>query len=44
MSIAGDIPGFWWFTAIRADIGIGIQSDVPGVKGVNGFIALLRVF
>jgi hypothetical protein len=44
ISIAGDIPGFWWFTAIRADIGIGIQSDVPGVKGVNGFIALLRVF
>jgi hypothetical protein len=44
MNVAGDIPGFWWFTAIRMDIGIGLQSDVPGVKGVNGFIALLRIF
>ncbi|MDR2697625.1 MAG: hypothetical protein LBB40_04030 [Holophagales bacterium] len=44
MGVAGDIPGFWWFTAIRMDVGIGLQSDVPGVKGVNGFIALLRVF
>jgi hypothetical protein len=44
MGLSGDIPGFWWFTAIRADIGIGLHADVPGVKGINGFIALLRVF
>ena len=44
LGIAGDIPGFWWFTTIRADIGIGLQSDIPGLKSVNGFIALLRVF
>jgi len=44
MGVAGDVPGFWWFTAIRLDIGVGLQSDVPGVKGINGFIALLRVF
>jgi hypothetical protein len=44
MSIAGDIPGFWWFTTVRADIGIGLLSDIPGVRGVNGYIALLRVF
>ncbi|MCL1892975.1 MAG: hypothetical protein FWG02_01895 [Holophagaceae bacterium] len=44
LGLAGDIPGFWWFTTVRADIGIGIQSDVPGVRGVNGYIALLRVF
>jgi len=44
MSVAGDVPGFWWFTAVRLDIGVGLQSDVPGIKGINGFIALLRVF
>jgi len=44
LGIAGDIPGFGWFTTIRADIGIGLQSDIPGLKSVNGFIALLRVF
>ncbi|MCL1908539.1 MAG: hypothetical protein FWG12_04120 [Holophagaceae bacterium] len=42
--LAGDIPGFGWFTAIRADIGIGLQSDIPGVRGVTGYIVLLRVF
>jgi hypothetical protein len=44
LGLAGDIPGFGWFTTIRADIGIGLQSDIPGVKVINGFIALLRVF
>lgn len=44
LGLAGDIPGFWWFTTIRADIGIGLQSDIPKTKTVNGFIALLRVF
>jgi hypothetical protein len=44
LGFSGDLPGFWWFTAIRADIGVGIQSDIPGVMGVNGYIALLRVF
>ncbi len=44
LGIAGDIPGFWWFTAVRLDIGVGLQSNIPGVKTVNGFIALLRVF
>lgn len=44
LGIAGDLPGFWWFTALRVDLGIGLQSDIPGVRTVNGFIALLRVF
>ncbi len=44
LGIAGDLPGFWWFTALRVDLGIGLQSDIAGVKTVNGFIALLRVF
>ena len=44
LGIAGDLPGFWWFTALRVNLGIGLQSDIPGVKTVNGFIALLRVF
>ncbi len=44
LGVAGDLPGFWWFTALRLDIGIGLKSDIAGVKTVNGFIALLRVF
>ncbi|MBL0210928.1 MAG: hypothetical protein IPQ13_08480 [Holophagaceae bacterium] len=44
LGIAGDLPGFWWFTALRLNLGIGLKSDIEGVKTVNGFIALLRVF
>ncbi len=44
LGIAGDLPGFGWFTAVRLNLGIGLQSDIAGVKTVNGFIALLRVF
>jgi hypothetical protein len=44
LGFSGDLPGFWWFTAVRADMGVGLHSDIPGVTGVNGYIALLRVF
>jgi len=26
------------------DLGIGLQSDIPGVKTVSGYIAALRLF
>lgn len=42
--LSGDLPGFGWFTAARVDLGVGLQSDVPGVKTVNGLLTLLRVF
>ena len=42
--VAGDLPGFGWFTAIRVDLGFGLQSDIPGTRTVNGYIAALRVF
>ena len=44
LGLAGDLPGFWWFTAVRVDLGLGLQSDIAGVKSVNGYVALLRVF
>ena len=44
LGITGDLPGFWWFTSIRVDLGIGLQSDIAGVKAVNGYVALLRIF
>ena len=44
LGISGDLPGFWWFTAVRVDLGIGLQSDIAGVKAANGYVALLRVF
>lgn len=44
LGIKGTLPGFWIFTAVQVDLGVGLQSDVPGVKGVNGYVALLRVF
>lgn len=42
--VAGDLPGIGWFTAIRVDLGVGLQSDIPGVRTVNGYVAALRVF
>ena len=44
LGLKGTLPGFWIFTAVQLDLGVGLQSDVPGVKGVNGYVALLRVF
>ncbi|MBK8726893.1 MAG: hypothetical protein IPL96_12835 [Holophagaceae bacterium] len=44
LGIAGDLPGFGWFTTVRIDLGVGLQSDIPGVRTVNGLIAFLRVF
>jgi hypothetical protein len=44
LGVAGDLPGFWWFTLLRVDMGVGLLSDMPGVRSVNGFIAFLRVF
>ena len=44
LGVAGDLPGFWWFTTVRVDLGVGLQSDIPGLKTVNGWVAFLRVF
>jgi hypothetical protein len=44
LGITGDLPGFWVFTAVRVDLGVGLQSDIAGVKAVNGYVALLRAF
>jgi hypothetical protein len=44
LGLAGDLPGFGWFTTVRLDLGAGLLSDMPGVRAVNGFVALLRVF
>lgn len=44
LGAAGDVPGFWVFTTVRLDLGVGLQSDIPGLRAINGFVALLRVF
>ena len=44
LGITGDLPGFGWFTAVRVDLGLGLQSDIAGLKAVTGLVALLRVF
>lgn len=44
LGIAGDLPGFGWFTTVRVDLGVGLASTLPGVRSVNGYVALLRIF
>ena len=44
LGTAGDLPGFWWFTTVRVDLGVGLLSTLPGVRSFNGFVALMRVF
>jgi len=44
LGAAGDLPGFGWFTTVRVDLGVGLLSDLPGVRSVNGYVALLRMF
>jgi hypothetical protein len=44
LGITGDLPGFGWFTTVRVDLGVGLQSDIPGLRTVNGLLAFLRVF
>lgn len=41
--VAGDLPGFWWFTAVNVTLGIGLQSDIPGVRTVNGMVTFIRL-
>jgi hypothetical protein len=43
LSIAGDVPGFWWFTTVRVQLGIGLQSDIPGLTAVTGMVSLVRI-
>lgn len=44
LGAAGDLPGFWMFTTVRLDLGMGLLSNMPGVRTVNGFVGLSRVF
>ena len=44
LGAAGDLPGFWLFTYERMDMGVGLLSDMPGVRSLNGIITVVRVF
>ncbi len=44
LGTAGDLPGFWWFTFVRLDLGFGLYSNMPGVRSVNGNVSFFRVF
>jgi len=44
LGIAGDLPGFWVFTTVRLDLGMGLLSNMSGVRTVNGFVGFFRVF
>lgn len=44
LGVAGDLPGLWWFTTTRVDLGFGLQSSIRGLRTVNGMVSLLRVF
>lgn len=44
LGVAGDLPGFWVFTTVRLDLGMGLLSSLSGVRTVNGFVGFFRVF
>ncbi len=44
LGAAGDLPGFWVFTTVRLDLGVGLLSNLPGVRSINGYVAFFRVF
>lgn len=44
LGLTGDLPGFWWFTTTRLDLGIGLHSQIHGLCTVTGMVSLLRVF
>nr|WP_320133098.1 hypothetical protein [uncultured Holophaga sp.] len=44
LGVAGDLPGFGWFTTLRLDLGLGLQSDLADARTVQGMLSLLRVF
>lgn len=44
LGLSGAMPGFWWFTTCRMDLGFGLQTDIPGLRTVNGMVTFLRVF
>ena len=44
LNASGTLPGFWWFTTTQVNLGVGLQSDIPGMRTVNGTIVLLKVF
>jgi hypothetical protein len=42
LGAAGDLPGFWVFTAVRLDLGVGLLSHLSGLRTLNGFVAFVR--
>jgi len=44
LGAAGDLPGFWVFTSVRLDLGVGLLSNLGGVRTVNGYVGFFRVF
>ena len=43
LNVAGDLPGFGCFTSVKVQLGVGLQSDIPGMRSVNGMITFLRL-
>ena len=44
LTIAGNLPGFWWFTTVQANLNIGLLSDISGSRGVTGVLIFTRLF
>ena len=43
LNVAGDLPGFWVFTAVRLQLGLGLQSDIQGMRTVTGMVTFIRL-
>jgi hypothetical protein len=44
LNATGTLPGFWWFNSTQVNLSGGLQSDVPGLREVSGYIQLLKIF
>lgn len=42
--LTGALPGFWKFTTVEVDLGVGLHSTMQGAHTLTGTVMLARIF